>query len=170
MTDLLLRRSAVFSKCGLYRYLLEHDFGGNGPVVSLGMVNPSLANGESNDSTMTKVDGFCARLGASKVIVWNPFAMISKDVRYLRDAADPIGPENDAYIEQAIRGADIHIVAWGPLSKLPKPLRNRWRSVVEVLSRAVAKPMCWGTALDGHPRHPLTLAYATPLVPWSIPQ
>ncbi len=170
MADLLLRRSAIFSDCGLYRYLLEHDFGCTGPVVSLGMINPSDANEEKNDPTMTKVDGFCARLGASKVTVWNPFALIAKDVRDLRSAVDPIGPENDAYIERAIRGADIHIVAWGPLSKLPKRLRNRWRSVVDVLNRAGAKAMCWGTALDGQPRHPLVLAYATPLVPWSIPQ
>lgn len=170
MTDLLIRRSAVFSECGIYRYLLEHDFGGNGPVVSLGMINPSLANGEKNDPTMTKVDGFCIRMGASKVVVWNPFALIAKDVHDLRTAPDPIGPENDAHIAQAVRGAAIHIVAWGPLSKLPKPLRNRWRSVVNVLDGAGAKPMCWGTALDGHPRHPLMLAYSTPLVPWSIPQ
>jgi hypothetical protein len=169
MSDLLMTRRAVFSECGLYRYLLEHDFGGNGPVISLGMVNPSNANDENNGSTMTKVDGFATRLGASKVIVWNPFALIAKDVRDLRSAVDSIGPENDAYIAQAIQGADIHIVAWWPLSKLPKPLRNRWRSVVDVLSQAGARPMCWGTALDGQPRHPLMLAYATPLVPWSAP-
>lgn len=169
MSDLLMKRRVVFSECGLFRYLLEHDFGGTGPVISLGMVNPSLANGEKNDPTMTKVDGFATRLGASKVTVWNPFARIAKDIRDLRHVADPIGPENDAYIAKAIEGADIHIVAWGPLSKLPKPLRGRWRSVVDVLLKAGAKPMCWGTALDGHPRHPLMLAYATPLVPWTPP-
>ncbi len=169
MSDLLMKRRVVFSDCGLYRYLLEHDFGGSGPVISLGMVNPSLANGEDNDQTMTKVDGFCIRLGASKVIVWNPFARIAKDIRDLRYVDDPIGPDNDAHIARAVQGADIHIVAWGPLSKLPKPLRNRWRSVVDVLSAAGAKPMCWGTALDGQPRHPLMLAYATPLVPWEAP-
>ncbi len=169
MTDLLIRRTAVFSECGLYRYLLEHDFGGTGPVVSLGMVNPSDADDEKNDPTMTKVDGFCARLGASKVKVWNPFALVSKDVRHLRTAVDPIGPENDAYIEQAIRDADIHIVAWGPLAKLPKNLRTRWRDVVSVLERAGARPMCWGTAQDRQPRHPLMVAYATPLIPWSAP-
>ncbi|TAX45953.1 DUF1643 domain-containing protein (plasmid) [Rhizobium leguminosarum] len=170
MSDLLLTRRVVFSDCGLYRYLLEHDFGGSGPAISLGMVNPSLANGEKNDSTMTKVDGFAVRLGARKVVVWNPFARIAKDIRDLRNVADPIGPENDAYIVKAIQDADIHIVAWGPLSKLPKPLRSRWRSVVSLLSEAGAKPMCWGTALDGQPRHPLMLAYATPLVPWKAPQ
>ncbi|MDR9781639.1 DUF1643 domain-containing protein [Rhizobium redzepovicii] len=169
MGDLLMTRRTVFSECGLFRYLLEHDFGGTGPVISLGMVNPSLANGENNDQTMTKVDGFAVRLGASKVVVWNPFARIAKDIRDLRHVDDPIGPENDAYIAQAVQDADIHIVAWGPLSKLPKPLRNRWRSVVEVLAAVGAKPMCWGTALDGQPLHPLMLAYATPLVPWEVP-
>lgn len=169
LTDLLITMKAKFSECGLYRYLIEHDYGGDGPVISLGMINPSEANEEKNDPTMTKVDGFAIRKRASKVIVWNQFALINKDVRALRTASDPIGPENDAYIAQAIRGADIHIVAWGPLSKLPKPLRNRWREVTDVLLSAGAKPMCWGTALDGQPRHPLMLAYATPLVPWSIP-
>jgi len=169
MSDLLIRRTAVFSECGLFRYLLEHDFGGSGPVISLTMVNPSKANGENNDPTMTKVDGFCARLGASKVKIANKYAFVDKDVRALRTAADPIGPENDAYIAQAIREADIHIVAWGPLAKLPKNLRNRWRDVVDVMNRAGCKPMCWGTAQDGQPRHPLMVAYATPLVPWSAP-
>ncbi|NTI92246.1 DUF1643 domain-containing protein [Agrobacterium rhizogenes] len=170
MPDLFIRRTAIFSDCGLFRYLLEHDFGGGGPVISLTMVNPSLAGREKNDPTMAKVDGFCARLGASKVIVSNKNALISEDVRDLRKAVDPIGPENDFYIEQAIRDADIHIVAWGPLAKLPKSLRNRWRGVVEVLDRAGARPMCWGTAQDGHPRHPLMVAYATPLVPWIAPE
>ncbi|NSY48506.1 DUF1643 domain-containing protein [Agrobacterium tumefaciens] len=169
MNDLLMTRRVVFSECGLFRYLLEHDFGCAGPVISLGMVNPSLADGNKNDQTMTKIDGFAIRLRASKVVVWNPFARIAKDVRDLRHVDDPIGPENDAYIAQAVKGADIHIVGWGPLSKLPKPLRNRWRAVVDVLNDAGAKPMCWGTAQDGHPRHPLMLAYATPLVPWTPP-
>lgn len=169
MSDLLMTRRAVFSGCGLYRYLLEHDFGGSGPVISLGMVNPSKADGEKNDSTMTKVDGFAIRIGASLVKVWNLCALIDKDVKALRSAADPIGRENDAYITRAIQDSDIHIVAWGPASKLPKELRGRWRAVADVLTRAGAKPMCWGTAIDGQPRHPLMLAYATPLVPWEAP-
>jgi hypothetical protein len=170
MSDVAVTRRVVFSECGLYRYLLEHDFGGTGPVISLGMVNPSKANGSTNDPTMTRVDGFAVRLGASKVKVWNKYALIDKDVKALRSAVDPVGPENDAYIAQAIRDADIHIVAWGPLSKLPKALRGRWASVVDVLHQAGAKPMCWGTALDGQPRHPLMLAYATHLIPWIAPE
>lgn len=169
MSDLLMTRRVVFSDCGLFRYLLEHDFGGTGPVISLTMVNPSEADDAKNDSTMTRVDGLAARLGASKVIVTNKNALIAKDVRALRTAPDPIGPENDAYIAQAIRSAEIHIVAWGPLSKLPAPLRGRWREVTDVLLSAGAKPMCWGTAMDGQPRHPLMLAYTTPLVPWVAP-
>lgn len=106
MSDLLMTRRVVFSECGLFRYLLEHDFGGSGPVISLGMVNPSLADGQKNDQTMSKVDGFALRLGASKVIVWNPFARIAKDIRDLRHVDDPIGPENDAHIAQAIQGAE----------------------------------------------------------------
>lgn len=169
MSDLLMTRRAVFSDCGLYRYLLEHDYGRSGPVISLGMVNPSDADGEKNDPTMTKVDGFAYRLGARKVIVWNLCALVNKDVRSLSRAVDPIGPENYRYIVQSIQQAEIHIVAWGPTSKLPKSLRTKWRSAVDVLCAAGANPLCWGTAKDGQPRHPLMVAYATPLVPWSAP-
>lgn len=169
MSDLLTTHRAIFSDCGLYRYLLEHDYGRSGPVISLGMVNPSDANEEKNDPTMTKVDGFAYRLGASKTVVWNLCALVNKDVRALARATDPIGPDNDAHIKQAIEGADIHIVAWGPVAKLPKALRTRWRSVVDVLHGAGAKPMCWGVAKDGQPRHPLMVAYATPLISWSAP-
>lgn len=164
-----MTRRAVFSDCGLYRYLLEHDYGRSGPVISLGMVNPSEANEEKNDPTMTKVDGFAYRLNASKVIVWNLCALVNKDVKALARAADPVGPENDGYIAASIRSAGIRIVAWGPASKLPKALRTRWRSAADVLEAVGASPLCWGIAKDGQPRHPLMVAYATPLVPWRAP-
>jgi len=162
--------SAVFSDCGLFRYRLDREMPYRGPVLSVTMVNPSRAGAEVNDPTVKKLIGFARVLRASRIIVTNKFAYVSTDVRALAHADDPVGPKNDHYIAEAVREADIHVVAWGPLAKLPPELHYRWRKVLGAIRKAGGAPKCWGTAMDGQPRHPLMLAYTTPLVAWSPPQ
>jgi hypothetical protein len=165
MGDLLARGSAILSVCELYRWRLERVIG-DGPTAAILGVNPSTADAEIDDQTIRKDMGFARRLGWGRIIKGNKFAFRAKDVRALRTAADPIGAENDAHLEAIMRGADVVVAAWGPLAKLPPNLRGRWKAVVAIAER-VGKPlMCWGTAQDGQPRHPLVLAYDTPLEPW----
>lgn len=163
-------RTAVISECGRYRYRLSYALAGKGPVVSLGMVNPSRADGEVDDQTMRKVVGFCRGLDASRVIVWNLFAWRDPDVRALARHADPIGPENDLWIRRALADSTVRIVGWGASAKLPARLRFRWREVAAIADAAGAELLCWGTASDGQPLHPLTLSYDRPLVAWVPPR
>jgi hypothetical protein len=167
MTDLLIQRSALLSDCGQYRLRLERAIGA-GKVAAGIMVNPSTADAHDDDQTINKWYGFSRRLGFGRFIIGNKFAYRAADVRELRGIEDPIGPENDKHLEQIMRDADVHIVAWGPLSKLPKALRSRWVDIVAIADRVGCPLYCWGTAQDGHPRHPLMLAYSTPLVRWPI--
>jgi hypothetical protein len=162
--------SAIISPCGLYRYRLErHGLAGAGAVAWI-MVNPSTADATQDDATIRKVIGFTERMGGGFAIVGNKFAYRATDVRELRTAADPRGPENDAHLEAIMREAPVVIAAWGPLAKLPDHLRRRWRTVCGIADRAGVKLMCFGTAQDGQPRHPLMLAYDTPLVEWRRPR
>ncbi len=161
--------SAVFSPERQYRYRLERECAGTGPVVAGIMVNPSTAGAEVDDPTIRKWLGFGRGLNARRFIIGNKFAHVATDVRMLATSMHPIGPDNDKHIEQILRDADLHIVAWGPLAKLPKPLRNRWRDVVAIADRVGCRLMCWGTAQDGQPYHPLMLAYSTPLIEWRLP-
>lgn len=161
--------SAIFSPCGLWRYRLERDIGRPGPVVALLGVNPSKAGAEVNDPTIRKDMGFGERLGWGRIIKGNKFALVSTDIRGLRDVPDPVGPENDAHLEQIMRDADQVIACWGPLAKLPPNRRKRWYAVARIADR-VGKPLyCFGRAQDGQPLHTLMLAYDTPLVPWERP-
>jgi hypothetical protein len=161
--------SAIISPCGLYRYRLErHALSGAGAVAWI-MVNPSTADATEDDATIRKVVGFSERLGAGWAIVGNKFAWRATDVRELKAAQDPKGPENDAHLRAIIRNAPTVIVAWGPLAKLPPHLRHRWREVAKIAREEGRTLMCYGTAQDGHPRHPLMLAYDTPLVEWVRP-
>jgi hypothetical protein len=169
MTSLFQPGSAVLSSCGLYRYRLERDLGRDGPTVAILSVNPSTADATIDDQTIRKDMGFGERLGWGRIIKGNKFAWRATDIKVLRTARDPIGPENDTHLEQIMRDADLHIVAWGPLAKLPPLLRRRWRTVAAIADVVGCRLMCWGTAQDGHPRHPLMLAYATPLIEWERP-
>lgn len=171
MGDLLTKGSAVFSPCGDYRYRLERDLGRDGPTAMILGVNPSLAGAEVNDQTIRKDIGFAERHGWGRIIKGNKFARVAQDVTGLRglDIGKAVGPDNEKHLEQMMRDADVHIVAWGPLSKLPPHLRGRWKQVVKIADHVGCKLMCLTTAKDGHPRHTLMLAYNTPLTPWERP-
>lgn len=158
--------SAIISDCGLYRYRLERGAGRSLAVI---MVNPSTADAENNDPTIRKVLGFAERLQCTRIIVGNKFAYRATDVGELRTARDPIGPENDKHIEQILRDGDVHVVAWGSLSKLPETLRSRWKEIVHTADRIGVQLHCIGVNSDKHPKHPLMTAYNTALAPWMAP-
>lgn len=165
--------SAVLSPCGLYRYRLERDLSAvcpGGMTVAWIMVNPSTADASTDDQTIRKVIGFSVRHRFARVIVGNVFAFRLTDIGELRrNPAKAVGPENDAHLVDILDEADTVIVAWGRLAKLPYALRGHWRAVPAVAAAANRPLMCLGTAQDGHPLHPLTLGYDTPLIPWSPP-
>jgi hypothetical protein len=149
--------------------LERHGLSGCGAIAWI-MVNPSTADASEDDATIRKVIGFTERLGGGWAIVGNKFAYRATDVRELRTAADPKGPENDDHLLQIMRDAPIVIAAWGPLAKLPDRLRKRWRTIRKMAEDNGVNLMCLGTAADGQPRHPLMLAYDTPLAPWIGPR
>lgn len=165
--------SAVFAgpnDCFRLRLDREVDPLLGGMVAALCGVNPSIAGAEANDQTIRKDMGFARIHGWGRIIKINKFAHVATDVRELAGVDDPVGPENDAYIEQAIREADVFVPCWGPLAKLPQHLRHRWLEVVAIAERIGKPMMCFGTTQDGQPRHTLMPAYSTPLIPWNIPR
>lgn len=167
-----IKRSAVISADGEYRYLLERsgvtDDGNPRTLLAIG-VNPSDADAERDDPTVRRLYGFCRTLGYGNLLVANKFARRSPNVKTLRRAGDPIGPENLGYLGHAMGRADCVLACWGPLAKLPEALRGRWAAVVKIADKCGQPLYCLGTAADGHPRHPLMLRADTPLELWPVP-
>jgi hypothetical protein len=159
---------AVISDCGKYRYRLDRELGDGYRVVGI-MVNPSTADAETDDATIRKWLGFARRNGWGRVTIGNKFAFRATDIKRLREAGDRIGPDNDRYLEQIMREADLLIVAWGTLGKIPESLRSRWKDIVRMADHAGRKLHCFGTAQDGHPLHPLMLGYDTKVIEWEAP-
>ncbi len=167
MTDTLnLGDSAVLSECGTYRYRLDRHVGAGSDVYAFFGVNPSTADASIDDATVRKWRGFSKRLGASRFIVGNAFAYRATDVRTLREAPFPIGPEWRGHMDRIIAEADVLVPCWGSSKKLPPQLWDHLTTVTGLLM-APGKPlMCWGMTKSGDPRHPLMLGYDTPLVPY----
>ena len=159
---------AIISECGRYRYRLERDGPGEGRTVVI-MVNPSTADATQDDATIRKLKGFGARNRWGRIIVGNLFAYRATDVRELATADDPVGPLNDDELRRMMMRSDRLIFAWGPVNKVPKRLRERWRTVLQRTPHWLV-PHCIGEpAMCGHPKHPLMLPYDSPIVPWSPP-
>lgn len=160
-------RSAELSPCGTYRYSLTRDWGGftqHGCLFVL--LNPSTADATKDDPTVRKCVGFARRWNFGGMAIVNLFAYRSTDPRALviaRDAAKNItGPGNADAIKRFASCAQRIVFGWG--RALPKELRGHVQNVVEIIEAAAfARPRCLGFTQDGQPRHPLMLAYDTPL-------
>lgn len=157
-----LQGSAILSDCGKYRYWLERGEK-DAPYVAWVLANPSTADAEKDDPTVRKARGFTGRWGYKRFVFVNLFAFRSTDPKGLLKAQNPWGPDNDDYIRRAVSGAQFVVLAWG--NAVVKPLRERCRVVAKhVLSaRQQEHVKCLGYTADRQPRHPLMLAYSTPL-------
>lgn len=163
-------RSAVISDCGVYRYRLDRDLETlTGKHATVVMVNPSTADGETDDATIRKLIGFAGVNDWRRITVVNKFAYRATDIKALRTAHDPEGPYNYDYLRRAIVQSDLTVVAWGPLAKLPQNLRHYWRQVWGIARDTNRTLHCLGVAQDGHPKHPLMLPYVSPLIEWRAP-
>lgn len=156
---------ATISPCGLYRYHLWRQWDNALPVMCFVMQNPSTADANVNDPTITRCIGFARREKFGGISVRNVFAFRATDERELLTAADPFGPENEANLLDC-RGVSLMtqlIVAWG--TPFGGKRLAHWYKLAESIVR-LHEPECLGTTKDGHPRHPLFLRNDTPIVKW----
>lgn len=160
--DLFTRSHAVFSDCRLYRYRLERRWG-EGVLGAFLMLNPSTADEFQNDPTIRRCIGFAKREGWGGLVILNLFAFRATDPKDMERAPDPIGPDNDEYLNAAsFRVNGPLVAAWGA----HKSAVDRGRYVAAFLRWPM---LCLGTTADGSPRHPLYVRADTPLVPFNWP-
>lgn len=160
---------AVISSDGRYRYVLGRSETGAypDPVVFV-MLNPSTADAENPDPTITRCIGFARAWGYSCFYVVNLFGFRSSEPKDLAKADDAVGPKNDCYIEQILGQAKRVVVAWGA----EKAATKRVPALMAILNRGMARhghPLCLGVTKSGAPRHPLFSKKDAELTPWTPP-
>lgn len=162
---------AIISRCELYRYALTRGAGYEQARrwICFVMLNPSTADANQDDPTIRRCLGFARRERCDGLIVVNLFAYRATDPMDLvaYDVHDPVGPENDDYIEEAATRAHGSggpvVCAWGARGRY----KDQGLKVLGLLERLRIPAMCLGTTALGDPRHPLFVRGDAPLQPFS---
>ena len=150
----------IFSPCRKYRYSLTRVLA---PMAEpqraclFVMLNPSTADENTDDPTIRRCIGFATAWGYSRLDVVNLFALRATDPAALLSASDPVGFDNDRYIEFYARSAAMIVCAWGAHGVL----NGRALRVTKILHDAGFALKCLGLTGSGQPRHPLYLPAKT---------
>ena len=149
--------SAVISACGKYRYTLDRQWGpANDAQCDKGMLlwvmlNPSTADAEKDDNTIRRCINYSKAWGYSGLMVGNLYAFRATNPIDMFDAKDPVGPDNDRWIDVMAKHSERIIAAWGGAGS-----SHRRDAVLDRLRR-FGVVYSLGTTVDGSPRHPLYL-------------
>ncbi len=158
MTDKIA--ACIFSEDRVYRYNWARRVSdAPGRMLCIG-VNPSKADEDRSDNTVTRCCNFAQREGYGMLEMANLNAFRATDPAIMKAALDPVGPDNDRYLLEAIRRCNVIVVAWG----IDGAFRHRDWMVLELIARENKQPYCLGHTKDGYPRHPSRLANNTELV------
>lgn len=146
----LEQRTATFSPCRTWRYVLTRQWDDALPSLNVVGLNPSTADEQADDPTIRRCIGFARTWGYGGLVMTNLFAFRATDPYRMLGAPDPIGPENDMHLQQQARGAGLVLAAWGVYGKC----HGRALQVLRFALNAV--PLrCLGETKEGHPKHPL---------------
>jgi hypothetical protein len=151
---------AIFDTTGRYRYTLWRRWSLDYPQIAFIMLNPSTADGQRNDPTISRCIDFAQLWGFGGLEVVNLFAYKATYPSDLLRVENPIGPENDSYLLHALERSACLVVAWGTRGTL----LGRDREVLKLLTcHPTTKLKCLGLTKEGHPCHPLYIRRQTPL-------
>lgn len=159
----------IFSPCRQYRFTLLHDAQQitERTLCWIGL-NPSTADEQQLDPTLRRIKAYSEREGFSSFCMLNVYPYRATDPKVMKAhyatldtiAAERIAFQNASHIRAAIRatGHRKFVCAWGVNApKIPPEL-------FPILISDEFHPLCLGITTDGHPRHPLYLSAAEPLV------
>ena len=151
-------KSADFSPCRTYRYALWRRWGDAPDYVMFVGLNPSTADETQDDPTIRRCIAYAKDWGYSGLCMTNLFAFRATDPEVMKMADDPIGPENDRYLDECAYGAGVVVAAWG----VHGTLGGRHRPVIVRLPKLHYLRL----TKDGHPGHPLYLPKTLTPQPW----
>jgi hypothetical protein len=152
---------AILDITQTYRYLLWRQLTeGHRRHVAWIMLNPSTADASLDDATIRRCISFSRSWGFDRLTVANLFALRSTNPDALREHTDPVGPDNDKYLVELAKGADLIVCAWGNHGAL----LGRAAQVRELLKDSPLH--CLRISKTGQPVHPLYLPAALTPVPF----
>ncbi len=149
-------RLADFSPCRAYRYHLAQNWDKHKPPLYWLMLNPSTADEKVNDPTVEGCERRARDWGYGGSVVFNIFAYRATDPTELKQQADPVGAENDAWLRQLAELSCQHdvIAAWGEHGQH----QGRSDTVRDIFRQQNGRLLALQINQSGEPKHPLYIA------------
>ena len=155
-----MEKKAIISKDKIYRYKLSRMWDSTKPTILFIGLNPSIANENVDDPTITRCINFAKDWGYGTLLMANLFAFRStypKDI-YLID--DPIGKDNDHYLLECVTQSDLIVACWGN--------NGTYMNREKVITELVPNLYCLQKNKNGTPHHPLRLPRNIDSVPFNF--
>lgn len=155
---------AEFSPCRTYRYALWRiwDWQSHANCVMFIGCNPSTADEERNDTTISKCMGFAKKWGYGGIYMLNLYGFRATDPADLLKAEQPIGPANDEAFGYYRSRVGLVVAAWGSCIPRKQQPRMEYRARIDQVTTCIwGSIYCLGFTKDQSPRHPSRLGYDT---------
>lgn len=137
---------AHFSACGKYRFALWRIWDETRPMIMFIGLNPSTANGSTDDPTIRRVVRFAKDWGAGGVYMMNLFTLVTPNPKDLLAHPDPAFG-NDGWLDKISDLCNGVIFAWGNF----KEAKSKAEEVIAKFPDAY----CLKKNKNGTPIHPL---------------
>ena len=147
---------AQFSECGKFRYQLWRVWDEAKPKALVIGLNPSTANADKPDPTITNLKIALVKLGYGGFVIVNCFPIISPKPGILKgvDINDDENTNNQYIVGEAAKDCQVVIFAWGAFPVVGKSgIDKRWESLFP-------SAQCFGKSKNGKPWHPLFLMWS----------
>ena len=145
-----MQQDAHISNDGKYRYCLSRIWDDTLPAVTFIGLNPSTGDAKKDDNTIRKCIAYAKHWGNGGLFVANLFAFIDTRQTQIWNESDPIGPDNDTWLENLAAKSPLVVAAWG---------NNGWRlDRSAVVCRLLPRLHCLKVNKSGEPHHTLYLS------------
>lgn len=159
-----------------YRYLLSRTTAAPlNRVLLVCMLNPSTADDEKDDPTISRVRRLAEKSGFSRLLVLNLLGVRATDPSTIWLYEDPLGVDNwqtwDTVLKELNPEQDCISLAWGRAPTNRRHLSKFIPVLIEASCRLnvwSVPLMTWVQNLDGSPRHPLYVSVNTKLQPYNL--
>lgn len=116
-------------------------------------LNPSTATEVEDDPTVRRCLNYARAWGYGGLLMTNIFAFRATDPRVMKAHPDPVGPDNDFWLQESARQAGIVVVAWGNHGAF----QQRGEIVEDLLGLQGIELCCLKVTKTREPMHPLYL-------------
>lgn len=142
-----MKTDAKLSDCRTYRYALWRTWDESKPYAMFIGLNPSTADETEDDPTIRRCIAFAKDWGYGGLCMGNLFAFRATKPGDMMLVQDPVGPDNDRWLQNLAGNAGVIVAAWGNGGSY----RGRSKEILSMFQNL----MCLKQNQSGEPVHPL---------------